>query len=435
MRPARFTSILSLRARPRAARQAAGRIAPADAFPRSRFGLVWLLLFLPSCRESSAHPARAKLPPAVVIVSTPVEQSVIDSVDFTGRTDSTETVEIRARVTGFLDKVSFEDGAEVEAGAVLYHIDDREYQADFEAADAELSAGLARQEKAKTDFKRVQTLREKGAVSAEEFDRADAGKKEADAAVQSAKAKKDRAQLNLDFSKIAAPISGKISRTQITAGNLVSADKTLLTTIVSVDPMDVYFDIDERTMLTVRKKIREGKLEAKDDKEVPVLMGLAIDDDYPHEGHIDFFDNRVDPNTGTIRARGVFGNPMPKVGKRVLTPGLFARIRVPISDPHPALLVTDRAIGTELGQKFVYVVDDKNEVASRPVTLGASHEGLRVIAAGIAAGDRIIIDGLQRVRPGSVVEPKPGTMWMRPGEAAAAADAGQEKESGAVKKD
>jgi len=219
----------------------------------------------------------------------------------------------------------------------------------------------------------------------------------------------------VEFSKIAAPIAGKISRSQITEGNLINADVTVLTTIVSVEPMQVYFDVDERTILTLRKRVREGQLEGKRDQEIPVLMGLTIDKDYPHVGHIDFLENRVDPRTGTIRVRGTFENPKPDKGERILDAGLFARIRVPIGDRKPALLVTERAIGTDQGQKFVYVVDDKNEVVFRPVQLGAMHDGLRVIAEGVNAGERVIIDGLQRVRPGSVVNPKPGDMRSRPG--------------------
>jgi RND family efflux transporter MFP subunit len=311
--------------------------------------------------------------------------------------------------------VLFEDGVEVDKDTPLYEIDDREYQADLASARAELAGAKAHQEKATTDFKRMEALKQKGAASAEEYDRTDAAKKEADAAVESAEAKRIRAELNVDFSKIAAPIAGKISRSKITEGNLINADTTVLTSIVSVEPMYVYFDVDERTMLTVRKRVRDGQLEGKKAQEIPVLMGLTIDKDYPHVGRIDFLENRVDPRTGTFRVRGTFENPRPEKGERVMDPGLFARIRVPIGDPKTALLVTERAIGTDQGQKFLYVVDDKNEVVFRPVQLGAIHDGLRVISEGVNAGERVIIDGLQRVRPGSVVNPKPGDMRSRPG--------------------
>jgi RND family efflux transporter MFP subunit len=387
-------------------------------YPAPRgLGAVFIpaILLLTGCTQSQGGAHQEQPPAAIVIVSPPIEKSVTDFVDYTGRTDAAESVEIRARVTGFLRPVLFKEGAEVEKGTPLFEIDDREYQADLDSARAELASAEAHRKKATTDFERMESLKQMKAASAEEFDRADAAKKEADANVESARAKQTRAQLNVDFSKIAAPISGKISRSQITEGNLVNADVTVLTTIVSVEPMHVYFDVDERTILTLRKQVREGQLEGKAKEEIPVLMGLTIDNDYPHVGAIDFLENRVDPRTGTIRVRGTFANPKPEKGERFLDAGLFARVRVPIGDPKPVLLVTERAIGTDQGQKFLYIVDDQNEVAFRPVQLGAIHDGLRVIVEGVTAGERVIIDGLQRVRPGSVVQPKRGDMLSRPG--------------------
>lgn len=394
---------------------------------RAAFGLfILMLLALAGCGHSQADSGQEPPPSAIVIVDQPVEQSVVDYVEYTGRTDAAESVEIRARVTGFLNAVRFAEGTEVEKGAALYEIDDREYQADLSAARAELAGAQAHQEKTTTDFKRVEALKEKKAASAEEFDRADAAKKEADASVESAQAKQIRAQLNVDFSRIAAPISGKISRSLTTVGNLINGDVTVLTSIVSVDPIYVYFDVDERTILTLKKQVREGQLASKNNEEIPVLMGLTIDKDYPHQGTIDFIENRVDPRTGTVRVRGTFKNPRPEKGERVLDAGLFARIRVPIGRPKPSLLVAERAIGTDQGQKFLYVVDDKNEVVFRPVRLGATHDGLRTITEGLNAGERVIIDGLQRVRPGSVVQPKPGEMRSRP--RGAVADKAERKE-------
>jgi len=376
------------------------------------------VLALAGCDHSQAESNRQKPPPTVVIVSAPVEQSVVDFVDYTGRTEAAETVEIRSRVTGFLQAVKFEDGAEVAKDAPLYQIDDREYKADLESAQGQLKSAQAHQEKTTTDFKRMAALKDKGAASAEEYDRADAAKKEADAAVESGQAQVDRAQLNVDFSTISAPIAGKISRTQITEGNLINANQSVLTNIVSVDPINVLFDVDERTVLTIQKAIREGQLGSKKTDDPTILLGLTTDTDYPHVGEIDFIDNKVDPRTGTIRVRGKFQNPKPERGDRTLTPGLFSRIRVPLGKPHTALLITERAIGTNQGQKFIYVVDDKNEVAFRAIKLGATHDGLRVVAEGLKAGERLIIDGLQRVRPGSIVDPKLHDMRSRPGDAA-----------------
>jgi RND family efflux transporter MFP subunit len=374
---------------------------------------------LVGCESSQADSNAA--PPTVVIVSSPVEEAVVDSVDYTGRTDSAESVDIRSRVTGFLDKILFKDGSEVEKGAPLYRIDDREFQADLTAAKGELAKANAEQERTTADFTRVEGLRKKEAVTASQFDQARAAKLEADAVVQSGTAKEDRAELNVTFSKIDAPIAGKISRSRITVGNLVDANSTILTTIVSVDPMYVYFDVDERTMLALARETREGKLEGRKTATVPVYMGLTGEKGYPHSGTIDFLENRVNPETGTMRVRGVFSNPKPERGERVIEAGLFARVRVPISKPKKSLLVNERAIGTDQGQKFVYVVDSKDEVVFRPIQLGAMHEGLRVVTEGLNAGEKVIIDGLQRVRPGSVVAPKPGDMRSRPGEAVAAA--------------
>jgi RND family efflux transporter MFP subunit len=360
-----------------------------------------------------------QVPPATVIVSPPVEQSVVDYVDYTGRTDSADAVEIRSRVTGFLQGVYFKDGAEVKKNALLYQIDDREFQASLAAALAEIAAARARQNRANADFNRTKTLHEKRVATAEMYDQAQAAKIEADAAVLAAEAKRDRAQLDVEFSKIAAPMAGKISRNNTSVGNLVNANMTVLTTIVSVDPMYVYFDVDEATLLKIRRQVREGALPERGTQPVTVLMGLAGDKGYPHQGTLDFVENKVNPNTGTIRVRGTFPNPRPARGARILESGMFARIRVPIGNPQRALLVAERAIGTDQGQKFLYVVNQKNEVVFRPIQLGALHDGLRVIAEWLKPDEQIIIDGLQRVRPGSAVTPKPGAMRQRAGEAIA----------------
>jgi RND family efflux transporter MFP subunit len=415
-----------------------------------------VLLLIPGCDTSHADSAAQKPPAAIVTAGPPVERPVSRYIEFTGRMDAVDSVEIRARVTGFLKEVFFEnqeesegtssgsgEGTEVKAGTPLYEIDDREYKADQEAANSELTTALAQQEKAASDVKRAITLKEKGNISAEEFERTETAKKQADAQVESASAKLKRADLNVEFSHIAAPISGKISRTEISAGNLIRAENTLLTTIVSVDPIHVYFDLDERTLLTVRKLMLEGKIkgarsESRGNRETfPVELGLAIDEGYPKKGYIDFLDNRVNPATGTVRVRGVFENPESAPGsqKREMTPGMFARVRVPLGEPQPSLLVAERAIGTSQARKFVYLVNEKNEVVDRTVTLGPMDGGLRVVAEGLKGGEKVIIDGLQRVRPGAEVQPKPATMDSRPGtsddeQQAAAGGSAHEGESG-----
>jgi RND family efflux transporter MFP subunit len=220
-----------------------------------------------------------------------------------------------------------------------------------------------------------------------------------------AKANRDLAALNLEYSRVIAPVSGRVSRYVVTVGNLIqSGDQnggTLLTTIVSVDPMYAYFDVDERTVLRVRQLIREGKSKSARETKWPVSLGLATEEGFPHQGMINFEDNQVNPKTGTLRLRGVFPNK-----DEALTPGFFARVRVPIGQAHGALLVTDRAIDSDQGQKVVYVVSERNEVASRPVRLGALHHGLREITDGLKPGERVIVNGLQLVRPGVTVEPK-----------------------------
>jgi RND family efflux transporter MFP subunit len=242
----------------------------------------------------------------------------------------------------------------------------------------------------------------------EEFDKIEGDLAESKAMIASAKAARDFAKLNIDFTKVTAPISGLISRGLVSKGNLIKADDTLLTTIVSLDPMYVYFDVDERTVMKLRGLVREGKLQSREQNAVaPVLAALGDERGFPHKGVINFSDNKVNPRTGTLQVRGVIENPVVK-GKnfRLLSPGLFARVRMPLGESHRALLVTDRAIDTDQGQKILYVVDDKNKVDSRPVRLGAIHDGLRAIEDGLKPGERVIVVGLQQVRPGTVVEPK-----------------------------
>ncbi len=376
------------------------------------------------CREA-AQAGRTPAPPAVEVeVASPVVRRVTDFAEFTGQTVATDSVEIRARVTGFVDKVHFDQtpaqGAggevlapaprdvtrEVQQGELLYEIDKREYEASLAAAQAEVAAAEASQKKAEGDFNRQRALKDRGAASAEEFDRAVAAKAEADAQYLAAKSHEKQALLNLEFTQITAPIPGRISRSRVTAGNLVSADSTLLTTIVSVDPIYGEFDLDERTLLNLMQRIRTGELRETLER-YPVALALANENDFPHAGVLSFVDNQVDPGTGTIRMRAVFANPKSLDDRgRVLIPGLFARVRVPVSEPYEGVLINERAVGRDQGQTYVYLVDSQNEVVYRAIELGLPQGNLRAVKSGLTGGERVVVNGLQRIRPGVRVQPR-----------------------------
>jgi RND family efflux transporter MFP subunit len=380
------------------------------------------------CRQSAQAERREANAPVLVEVATPVVRRVTDFAEFTGQTVATDSVEIRARVTGFLDKVHFDQTPaqgsqgevippdprevtrEVQQGDLLYEIDRREYEAALAAAQAEVAAAEAAQKKADGDFNRQKALKDRGAASAEEFDRAVAAKSEADAQFLAAKSHEKQALLNLEFTRITAPIRGRISRSRVTAGNLVSADATLLTTIVSVDPIYGEFDLDERTLLNLMQRIRQGELKETLER-YPVALALANENDFPHEGVLSFVDNQVDPGTGTIRMRAVFANPKTSDDRgRVLLPGLFARIRVPVSEPHEGILINERAVGRDQGQTYVYLIDDQNSVVYRAIELGLPQGNLRGVKSGLKGGERVVVNGLQRIRPGVKVEPRGVTM-------------------------
>jgi RND family efflux transporter MFP subunit len=380
------------------------KVTVPDTFLKPALFLGFCLGLMGCERAPSETPVAAPTP---VTVSYPIEREVTDYVDFTGRTAAVDSVEVRAHVWGFLDKVNFKEGALVKKDDVLVEIDPRTYQAALDQAKADLESKQAATIKAEALYKRTASLLTRGAASREDLDKDKGDWLVAKANIGLAEANVHTAELNLGFTRVTAPISGRVSRTIVTPGNLVqSGDQgggTLLTTIVSVDPMYAYFDVDERTVLRVRQLIREGKAKSARDPgvELPVLLGLANEEDYPHRGTINFVDNQVNPKTGTLRVRGVFRNE-----DEALSPGLFARVRVPIGESHSALLVTERAIDTDQGQKILYLVNENNEVVSRPIRLGAPHDGLRVIEDGLKRGERVIVTGLQQVRPGSTVEPK-----------------------------
>jgi len=356
-------------------------------------------------------PAQMPQPgPPTVTITNPLERDVTDDEQYTGRTAAVDAVQILARVTGYLEKINFKDGADVEQADVLYEIDPRPYQAQYDAAVAQLAQSEANLKLARANNERFQSLAKEqpGAVTPQQLDQYQSQEEQAIAAVNLARANRESAKLNLGWTKVTAPISGQLSRTLVTQGNLVVADQTVLTNIVSQDPMYAYFDVDEPTMLRVQQLIREGKFKSAREPgvRVPVYLGLASERDYPHEGYVDFINNQVDPATATLQIRGIIPNPKPPVGYRLLSPGLFVRIRVPIGPPYPAILLLEEAIGTDQDLKFVYVVDDQNKVLRHDVTLGTVHDGLVGVKEGLKAGERVIINGLQKVRPGMVVQPQ-----------------------------
>jgi RND family efflux transporter MFP subunit len=370
--------------------------------PSFRAGFALLFgLALTGCTKAQLDPHVTA--PVSVTVSYPVQREVTDYADFTARTAAVDSVEVRARVWGYLKKVNFKEGTLVKKGDVLFELDPRPYEAEYARCSAVLNSAHAHLIRTLADFKRAGDLLPQKAIAQSDYDLAKGNCDEAAAAVKVAEATLNTAELNLGFTKVTAPVSGRISRYMVTVGNLIQsgdqANVTLLTTIVSVDPMYGYFDADERTVLRVRQLIRKGKTQPVEEVALPVSLGLANEDGFPHAGMVDFIDNQINPKTGTQRFRGTFPNK-----DDVLVPGLFARVRMPISAPHQALLVTDRAIDTDQGQKIVYTVNDKNEVVSRPIRAGLLHDGLREIEDGLKPGERVIVNGLQMVRPGITVE-------------------------------
>ena len=354
-------------------------------------------------------------PPPEVSVSQPVEEPVQERLEFTGRITAVESVELRARVTGYIAKVAFAEGALVNAGDLLFEIDPREYQSAVLRAEGQVARLRSQLARTESEVSRNQALRPSGAASARELERAVADRGAVEGELKTAMAQLELARLDLEFTRVTAPVTGRASKAEITQGNLVvvgPAGGPLLTTIVSQDPIYVDFDADERSVIRLRKAaiVRDGVAtpERLRDAQVPVLVALGDQDDFTHRGMVDFLDNQIDPSTGTIRVRAVLQNT-----DRLLAPGMFVRVRVPVGESRPGILVTDRAIGTDQDRKYVLVVNDKNVVEYRPVKLGGLHDDLRAVAEGLAAGEWVIVNGLQRVRPGVTVVPQ--KVSMRPG--------------------
>lgn len=378
-----------------------------------------------------------------VRVAQPVEKEIVDYEYFTGRCEAPESVDLRARVTGYLVPWNFEKrssepprkefnfvpGQEVKVNQVLFKIDQRPYKAEYDIAVAQVKLAKARLQLAIADYARAKEVaKTPGAISQQDVDKYAAAQGEAYAEVEAAEANSEKALLNLQFTDVISPITGVVSRNLLSVGNLVNADTTLLTTIVSEDPMYVYFDVDERTVLRVQQLIRENKLKAiSDGNKIEVGLATAIDEDsYPHKALMDFVNNQIDPTTGTLQVRGILPNPEPKSGPRLFAQGMFVRVQVPVSEKHMALIVPQEAIGTDQGKRYVLVVNQDNVAEYRPVKAGDQQpgamqevipemivrddKGFHEAGAGeegvpsLTKDDRVIVGGLMRVRPGTKVE-------------------------------
>ena len=362
-------------------------------------------VLLAGCDQGQPQAAQQKSgPPApVVSVSKPLQREIVEWDEYTGRFDAVETVEIRARVSGYLNEVRFKDGQAVKQGDVLFAVDPRPFERALEQAQAELFAATTKVQNANLDVVRGRPLLERKVISDKSFDDRESLVRDAQAAVKVGEAKVKTAELDLSFATITAPITGRISRSMVTAGNWISAGSvagtTLLTTIVSEDPIYIYFDVNENNYIKY-KRLAERGVGAAD---IGALVEVALPDErgFPHKARLDFLDNRLDQGTGTLRARAVLAN---KAG--LFSPGLFARVRVTGTPNYLATLVPDNAVGTDQTNKYVFTVGDDGTVARRNVKLGPLAEGLRVVREGISAEDWVITSGLQRARPGMKVEPK-----------------------------
>ncbi|MEO5374455.1 MAG: efflux RND transporter periplasmic adaptor subunit [Alphaproteobacteria bacterium] len=368
--------------------------------------LLGLLAGLPL--PAAAQPAGG--PPPPVTVSAPLQKRITDYAEFTGRFVAMDHVEVRSRVGGFLNEIRFTDGQMVNKGDLLYVIDPRPYEIALASATARMEEAKAALELANRQLKRAGELRQKDFVAQSTYDERTQQTRATSAAVDTARAAVREAELNLQFTRVVAPIGGRTSAHVLSVGNLVSGaqNPTLLSTIVSLDPVNFLFDMSEAEYLAYRRASGSGQMASSSDGRDPVRLRLADETGWPREGRIDFIDNTFDRSSGTIRVRAVVPNP-----GAIITPGQFGRLRLPISAPYDAFLLPDAAVVTDQSRQMVMTVAEDGTVKPRPIRTGPLVDGLRVVREGLAAGDRVVISGLLRARPGGQVTPQPGTIESR----------------------
>jgi len=352
-------------------------------------------------KKVAASPA---ILPTVTVV--PVEQKeIVEWSEFTGRAEPVQSVEVRPRVSGYIQEVRFQSGQIVKKGDVLFVIDPRWHKAEFDRREAEAERSLVLLNNAKREADRTPQLLTNKAISTEEGEARIARYKEARAALLAAEATRDSAKLDLEYTQVRAPIDGRVSRALLTEGNYVNGvagSATRLTTIVSINPVYIYADMDEDSLLKFNTLASQRRLETNDLGQIPVELQLADEQGFPHRGIIESFDNQLDPNTGSILLRAVFQNDDNRI-----VPGLFARVRVPLSDRHAAVLIEEGAVGTDQAEKFVLTLTSSNTVAYQAIKLGPAFGGKRIVRSGLQVGDTIVVNGMQRIRPGMTVTPEP----------------------------
>jgi RND family efflux transporter MFP subunit len=390
-----------------------------------------LAIVLSGCDRQSAAGTQDSGPP--VTVAYPIEKETTTFEEYTGRTAAIDSVQVTARVTGYLDKILFREGDEVKEGAVLYEIDPRPYKAAFDQATAQVAQNQAAFNLAQANRIRYEELYAKKVATAQDVETYRSQEAQAAATLAGTQANLETARLNLGWTKVTAPVAGRLGQTFVSRGNLVTADRTELTTIVSLDPMYVFFDADEGTFEKIQQLIREGKFKSMLPQEIPgytpakevgpmgiaidlltnhanqlrpVYLGLANETGYPHVAYIDFVNNQVTLATATLQVRAIFWNQAPKGGLRVFSPGMFVRVRIPTSPTFQALLISQEAIQTNLNLKYVDVLNDEDKIERRDVTLGGLQDNLQVITSGLKPKERVVISGLQHVKPGGKVTPK-----------------------------